>query len=203
MPKILKEDLKVFTDDYDVDGKKIEPEQKKVERILTVDPIVQLSIAGEIKTEQPYKTEVIYEGTAAQFGMNMRTCCQLCKHFNRASWKNFLKQVKAKPDPRHLTMLNDIRAAFLEHQGANVSRDVALGSTPELEKMLRELPGMCEAQTDIFKDEVYVFPNGGCPTDTFGPNGEDLSNLFQYRDQDAEKEGAQLYDSVLQVADKK
>lgn len=171
---------------FDEHGSKVEPEQQPVVRTLEAQAAVdgtggtQLGvIPGRIQSVQ----------AAGVFAQDLRRKCVGCAHFDRRGFAALRKKMTATLDGHR--QLNELRASLLESGNASVA---SLHETEDgdldVEGAL-SMMGLCRAFGELVRDDVAVHPLANCP------EGHDL---FQPRDNAADKAGAAAYDHIMQLA---
>jgi hypothetical protein len=183
---------------------KLEPEEAPVRRTLeTTAPATNKDgspVIGADGRQVIIPAYVTTDMQAGEVARNLSTLCQYCKFMDRTAWH----RVKAKLETQKegFRQLNQLRSVFLElGAGELPAHEVIANGDFDVEHALSVL-GVCQVQTEIFRDLVVVHPQAGCPAEgACGPGGEPLHDLFKPRvDGEGRAQRTAIYDSILKTA---
>lgn len=192
-------------------GAPLEPEERPASVLSPSRTPLSLGLPGQVKQFEveplTMAVEAEYEVTAGDLATRLRKRCVTCAHFDNPGW------LKLKHAYEHSTRLDDrqfihdIRATVASVVGADEEFPLA----PEVEEgeVERALAscGICRAISEIYSkytpgDPYYmvVYSMAGCPDETKGPGGEDLTQLYKPRDRAAARAAGKAQDVILRMA---
>lgn len=192
-------------------GEKLEPEERPA---AVVSPMrVPLTLGLPTQVQQipvaplTVRSETTYELTAGELAASLRKRCATCAHFDRLGWHKLKREYEHSSRMEHRQFLHDIRATVAAVISTEGETDL-VGDLEELEVERALLDcGICRAISEIFTkytpDDPYfmvVASMAGCPDQTKGPAGEDLSQLYKPRDRAAARAAGQAQDVILRMA---
>jgi hypothetical protein len=217
---MVEKGFKISTGQRDENGKQIDPEEKRVERILeTSFPVglqapaeegkAPVSIAQTVEQftggkasrfAMPQTVNIV--GDAIEFASGMKHRCSLCLNFDNEA---FLKwKQKAEWDPEKRKDLMQILGQIMEREPEIGDQHVGQDGDFDEQHALN-CCGICRELTSIFGDECIMWPDSGCPdyrqNDLVEPQFRvDFGHLFKPRDRDAITTGNRAYDTILKAA---
>lgn len=195
--EIKSDRLEIASGVKDERGDKFEPEQQPVRHVMEVSPLMS-GVAAMRGLSVP--TQVVVEGDAIDFARGIMGQCRLCRFFDQAAFMAWKRHIEATGSKEERQSLNTMRAALLETGNSEI-RNMAEGQDGEMDtEAALNACGICQVQTEIFREIMIMHPLAGCPQNDHGPGGEDLSNLFKPRNNDARNLGTAVYDDIMNKA---
>lgn len=194
--KIKKDFIRIPGGQIDKDGHQVEPEGMIAQRIIPTAGPVTGSVDGQTKGN--LRTEVVFEDSVLQFAQGIRRPCSTCKFYDMDSWRRNVRDIETGDDPMRKHWLNQVRAALLSTQNANV-QDMHTGQDGDFDtEHAIMMLGYCKVFTELYREPIITHPLGVCPDK--GPQGESVPILYQPNTKEQEREGATAYDNILRAA---
>lgn len=178
----------------------LEPEEAAVERkIDVVAPVTlgQQGVGGEHVGTLP--TSIVTTSTAGQLARNVSRNCSTCRHFNRERWRDTLRRSDHPAAPRDAReAVNAVRAALLMTQNAEMFPTAGADGDADVEASLHNDIGVCNALSEIEKDDVGVHQLSWCPPQYASAARPD--GMWQPKGTAAKKAAGKGFDAIMRMA---